>query len=57
LPGYTDDHGGDREYGDLYHPETAPDDKAWLSKDTVNQQNWLASIIELIDILNLVFQE
>ncbi len=42
--------GTDKRYEDLYHPKTAPDDKAWLTTDTVNQLNWLQSIEELIDM-------
>jgi alpha-L-fucosidase len=42
--------GANPEYQDLYHPKTAPDDNQWLTKDSVNQQDWLACITELIDI-------
>jgi len=42
--------GANPEYQDLYHPKTAPDDFAWLTKDSANQMNWLASITELLDI-------
>ncbi len=42
--------GANPEYQDLYHPKTAPDDFAWYTKDTLNQQNWLACITELIDM-------
>jgi alpha-L-fucosidase len=42
--------GANPEYQDLYHPKTAPDDFQWLTKDSVNQQNWLASITEVIDM-------
>ena len=42
--------GTNPEYVELYHPKTAPDDKAWLTKDPENQKNWLASITELIDM-------
>ena len=42
--------GANPEYQDLYHPKTAPDDFAWYTKDSVNHQNWLASITELIDL-------
>jgi len=42
--------GANPEYQDLYHRKTAPDDFAWYTKDSVNQQNWLASITELIDM-------
>jgi alpha-L-fucosidase len=37
-------------YEDLYHPATTPDDKAWLTNNPANQQNWLACITELIDM-------
>jgi alpha-L-fucosidase len=42
--------GTNPEFEDLYHPKTAPDDKAWLTKDPANRQNWLACITELIDM-------
>jgi alpha-L-fucosidase len=42
--------GANPEYQDLYHKPTAPDDFAWLTKDSANQQQWLASIKEVIDI-------
>jgi len=42
--------GANPEFEDLYHPKTAPDDKAWLTKDPVNQKNWLSCITELIDM-------
>ncbi|MBN1108884.1 MAG: alpha-L-fucosidase [Bacteroidales bacterium] len=42
--------GANPEYQDLYHKPTAPDDFAWLTKDTANHQNWLRSITELIDL-------
>jgi alpha-L-fucosidase len=42
--------GADPQYQDLYHPPTAPDDFAWLTKDSANQQNWLACIKEVIDM-------
>lgn len=42
--------GTDEQYADLYHPQTAPDDKAWLTTNAENQKNWLASITELIDL-------
>ena len=42
--------GTDEQYADLYHPKTAPDDKAWLTTNVENQKNWLASITELIDL-------
>ena len=38
------------EFEDLYHPKTAPDDKAWLTTNPENQKNWLACITELIDM-------
>ena len=38
------------EYQDLYHPPSALNDFQWYTKDTANQQNWLASITELIDM-------
>ena len=42
--------GANPEYQDLYHRKTAPDDFAWYTKDSLNHQNWLASITELIDM-------
>jgi len=42
--------GANPEFQDLYHPKTAPDDFAWYTKDSVNHQNWLASITEVIDM-------
>lgn len=42
--------GADPAYEDLYHPATKPDDRAWLTNDSANQQNWLASITEVIDM-------
>ena len=42
--------GADPEYQDLYHPAAAPDDFQWYTKDTVNQQNWLSCITELLDM-------
>lgn len=42
--------GANPEYQDLYHPKTAPDDFQWLTKDPANQQNWLESITELIEM-------
>ena len=42
--------GANPEYQDLYHRKTAPDDFQWLTKDTINHRNWLASITELIDM-------
>ncbi len=42
--------GANPEFQDLYHPKTAPDDFGWLTKDTANQQNWLACITEVIDM-------
>jgi len=38
------------EFQDLYHKKTAPDDFEWYTKDSANQQIWLASITELIDL-------
>ena len=42
--------GANPEYQDLYHKKTAPDDFGWLTTDSANQQEWLASITELIDM-------
>jgi alpha-L-fucosidase len=42
--------GANPEFQDLYHPKTAPDDFEWLTKDPANQQNWLSSITEVIDL-------
>lgn len=42
--------GANPEYQDLYHKKTAPDDTGWLTTDSANQQEWLASITELIDM-------
>ncbi len=42
--------GTNPEFEDLYHPGTQPDDKAWLTTDPENQENWLACITELIDM-------
>jgi len=42
--------GANPEFQDLYHKPTAPDDFAWLTKDSANHQNWLASITELLDL-------
>lgn len=42
--------GANPEFQDLYHPKTAPDDFGWLTKDSTNQQNWLACITEVIDM-------
>jgi len=42
--------GNNPEFEDLYHPKTAADDFAWLTKDPANQRNWLTSITELIDM-------
>ncbi len=42
--------GADPEYQDLYHKQAAPDDFAWLTKDTANHRIWLNSIIEVIDM-------
>lgn len=41
--------GANPEYQDLYHKPAASDDTGWLTKDTANQKEWLASITELID--------
>ncbi len=41
--------GANPEFMDLYHPSTAPDDLGWLTTDSANIQNWLASITELLD--------
>lgn len=41
--------GNNPAFEDLYHPKTAPDDKAWLTNNPENQKNWLSSITELID--------
>jgi alpha-L-fucosidase len=42
--------GANPEYQDLYHKKTTADDFAWLTKDPENQQNWLKSITEVIDL-------
>ena len=42
--------GANPEFQDLYHPPAAPDDFAWLTKDSANQRNWLSSITEVIDM-------
>jgi alpha-L-fucosidase len=42
--------GANPEYQDLYHKPTAPNDFGWLTKDSANQQEWLASITEVIDM-------
>lgn len=42
--------GNDEQYADLYHPKTAPDDKAWLTTNPENQKDWLSCITELIDL-------
>jgi alpha-L-fucosidase len=42
--------GANPAYQDLYHKKTAPDDFGWLTKDSANQQEWLASIKEVIDL-------
>lgn len=42
--------GANPEYQDLYHRQAAPDDKGWLTKDSLFQQQWLNSITELIDM-------
>lgn len=41
--------GTNPEFEDLYHPKTAPEDKAWLTTNPENQKNWLSCITELID--------
>jgi alpha-L-fucosidase len=41
--------GANPQFEDLYHPKTAPEDKAWLTTNPENQENWLACITELID--------
>jgi alpha-L-fucosidase len=42
--------GANPELQDLYHPKTADDDFGWLTNNSENQKNWLASITELIDL-------
>ena len=42
--------GANPEFQDLYHKPTAPDDFAWLTKDTANHRIWLNSITEVIDM-------
>lgn len=42
--------GANSEFQDLYHPKTADDDLAWLTKDPANHQNWLKCITEVIDM-------
>ena len=41
--------GNNAKYQDLYHTKAAINDKAWLSKNTDWQKEWLASIKELVD--------
>jgi alpha-L-fucosidase len=42
--------GANPDFEDLYHPAARPGDNAWLTTDSLNQQNWLASITELIEM-------
>lgn len=42
--------GANPEFQDLYHPPAAPDDFQWYTKDSINQQNWLSCITELLDM-------
>jgi alpha-L-fucosidase len=42
--------GANPEFQDLYHPKTADNDFAWLTKDPKNHQNWLKCITEVIDM-------
>ena len=42
--------GANPEFEELYHPKTAPDDKAWLTNNPENQKKWLDCITELIDM-------
>ncbi len=42
--------GANPEFAGLYHPKTADDDIAWLTKDSLNMQDWLTNITELIDM-------
>jgi alpha-L-fucosidase len=41
--------GADTKYNDLYHAQTTPDDKGWLTNNLVFQVEWFSSIKELID--------
>jgi alpha-L-fucosidase len=41
--------GADTKYSDLYHAQTTPDDKGWLTNNLVFQVEWFSSIKELID--------
>ncbi len=41
--------GADPQYEELYHPPTKPDDKAWYTKDPVNQEDWQRRIRDLVD--------
>ncbi len=42
--------GANPEYQDLYHPKADSADTGWLTTDPKNQQNWLNSINELVDM-------
>ena len=42
--------GNDEQYADLYHKKTSPNDNDWLTTDPENQQEWLKSVTELIDM-------
>ncbi|MBK9390109.1 MAG: alpha-L-fucosidase [Bacteroidetes bacterium] len=42
--------GADPEFQDLYHKKTADNDMGWLTTDSANQQEWLSSITEVIDM-------
>jgi alpha-L-fucosidase len=42
--------GADPKYNDLYHKKAAADDKGWLTNNPENQQEWLSSIKELVDM-------
>jgi len=42
--------GADPEFQDLYHKKTADNDMGWLTTDSANQQEWLRSITEVIDM-------
>ena len=41
--------GADAQFSDLYHDETTPDDKGWLTNNLIFQVEWFRSIRELID--------
>ena len=45
--------GADPKYQDLYHPPTAPDDKAWYSTNPAWQQEWFTRIKDLVDNYDL----